>query len=73
VPLRAQVTQIANLSAHADGAEILGWLSHFKAPPKRTFIVHGEPDAADALRMRIEEQLHWRCQVPGYLESFELR
>lgn len=72
VPLRAQVTQITNLSAHADSEEILGWLSHFKSPPKTTFIVHGEPDAADALRKRIEEKLHWRCQVPSYLQSFDL-
>jgi metallo-beta-lactamase family protein len=73
VPLRAQVAQISNLSAHADGEEILGWLSHFKSPPKRTFIVHGEPDAAVALRKRIEEKLHWSCEVPDYLESVELR
>lgn len=72
VPLRAQVKQIDNLSAHADGDEILSWLSHFLAPPKQTFITHGEPAAADELRRRIEETLHWQCRVPDYLESAEL-
>jgi metallo-beta-lactamase family protein len=72
VPLRAQVAQIDNLSAHADGDEILSWMSHFKSPPKRTFITHGEPDAADVLRRRIEETLKWNCAVPDYGESFEL-
>jgi metallo-beta-lactamase family protein len=72
VPLRAQVAQLENLSAHADGAEILDWLSHFDAPPKQTFITHGEPDAADALRKRIEEELGWHCRVPEYFESVEL-
>lgn len=72
VPLRAQVKQIDNLSAHADGDEILSWLSHFSAPPKQTFITHGEPPAADELRRRIEETLHWQCRVPDYLESAEL-
>jgi metallo-beta-lactamase family protein len=72
VPVRAQVVQIENLSAHADGDEIMDWLSHFKSPPRRTFITHGEPDAADALRMRIEETLKWRCTVPDYLENVEL-
>ena len=38
------------LSAHADQGEILRWLRGFKAPPKRTFIVHGEPPAQEALR-----------------------
>lgn len=73
VPLRAQVVQIENLSAHADGDEIMGWLSGFRSPPRRTFITHGEPDAADALRMRIEETLKWPCSVPDYLESVELK
>jgi metallo-beta-lactamase family protein len=48
VPLRASVYQIDNLSAHADADEILQWLRHFKQPPKRTFITHGEPAAASA-------------------------
>jgi len=72
VPLRAQVMQIDNLSAHADADEILSWLSHFTKPPRQTFITHGEPPAADALRHRIEERFHWQCQVPDYFESAEL-
>ena len=72
VPLRAHVDQIGNLSAHADAGEIMQWLGHFKKPPKRTFIVHGEPPAADALRRRIGEQLHWDCEVADYLERVEL-
>ncbi|MDF3036698.1 MAG: putative exonuclease, metallo-beta-lactamase family [Paucimonas sp.] len=72
VPLRAKVAQIDNLSAHADGDEIISWLSHFSAPPRQTFITHGEPAAADELRKRIEATLHWRCRVPEYLETVEL-
>jgi metallo-beta-lactamase family protein len=73
VPLHAQVVQIENLSAHADADEILDWVSGFREPPKRTFITHGEPEAADALRRRIEETLKWQCSVPDYLESVELQ
>jgi len=72
VPVRAEVKALDNLSAHADAAEILAWLRHFKHPPKRTFVTHGEPPAADALRRIIEEQLHWRCEVPDYLETVRL-
>jgi metallo-beta-lactamase family protein len=71
VPIRANVSQIPNLSAHADAKEILDWLSHFKEAPLRTFIVHGEPDATDALRVRIEHTLGWTCTVPEYLETFD--
>jgi len=69
VPVRAEVDIINNLSAHADADEILGWLKNFAQPPRETFITHGEPAAADALRRRIEEQLGWRVSVPDYLES----
>jgi len=68
IPVRAEVRLLENLSAHADVEEILGWLKGFARPPRRTFITHGEPDAADALRHRIEEELHWPCVIPEYLE-----
>ncbi len=72
IPVRAQVAQIANLSAHADGAEVLDWLAHFKHPPKHTYITHGEQSAADELRKRIEHKLHWPCSVPDYFEKVAL-
>jgi Cft2 family RNA processing exonuclease len=46
------------LSAHADADEILRWLRSFKSAPRTTFITHGEPSASDALRHRVEEELH---------------
>lgn len=72
VPVRAEVAVLHNLSAHADYQEILGWLDHFESPPRQTFITHGQPVAADALRHRIEEQKSWRCRVPDYLEATDL-
>lgn len=72
VPVRARVAALENLSAHADAAEILDWLGHFAHPPRRTFITHGEPSSADALRVRIKEQLGWQCTVPGYRDRVDL-
>jgi metallo-beta-lactamase family protein len=28
--------------------------------------------AADAMRLHVEEQLHWRTEVPDYLETVNL-
>ena len=72
VPIRARVEFISNLSAHADYSEILEWLRGFESAPKKTFIIHGEPLAADGMRRHIEEQLHWRTVVPEYLETVNL-
>jgi metallo-beta-lactamase family protein len=71
-PVRAEVQILSNLSAHADCDEIVNWLENFETPPKQTFITHGEPIAADALRHRIEELNHWRCKVPDYREQVDL-
>lgn len=57
VPINAEVAQLDMLSAHADGDELMRWLSVFKRAPRRVFIVHGEPEASKALRVRIEREL----------------
>jgi metallo-beta-lactamase family protein len=71
-PVRAEIVLQDSLSAHADSGEILEWLRNFKRPPKRIFLTHGEPLAADTLRHKIEEELHWKCTVPDYLERVAL-
>jgi metallo-beta-lactamase family protein len=73
VAVRAEVHNLDMLSAHADADEILRWLGGFKAPPRTTFIIHGEPAASDALRHRIEEELGWACVVPDHGQTVELR
>ncbi len=72
VAVRAQIHAVNNLSAHADYAEILAWMKGFRKPPKQVFITHGEPAAADGLRIHIEETLGWPCQVPEYRDRLTL-
>lgn len=71
VPVRAQVKNLEMLSAHADADEVMRWLRGFKAAPRMTYAVHGEPAASDALRHRIEEELGWPCIVPEHGERAE--
>jgi metallo-beta-lactamase family protein len=72
VPVRAEVKNLDMLSAHADQEEIIAWLQTIEAPPRATFITHGEPVAADALRLAIKERLKWSCHVPEYRERIQL-
>ena len=72
VPVKARVEEISSLSAHADQAEIIAWLKGFRSPPKMTFIVHGEPQAADALRVRLGDSLNWFAEIPKPFEEKEL-
>jgi len=68
VPVRAQVSQLEGFSGHADADGILGWLRTMPHAPRQTFVVHGEPDAADTLRHRIQDELRWRVRVPQHGE-----
>jgi metallo-beta-lactamase family protein len=72
IDVHAEIATLDGLSAHADYGEILDWLDGFESPPRRTFIVHGEPDAAAALEQRIRKRLHWTTEVPDYLETVHL-
>ena len=72
VDIRAEVADLTMLSAHADAGQIIRWLSGFEAPPRRTFIVHGEPEASASLEKRIGDELGWSCEIPAMNERFEL-
>jgi metallo-beta-lactamase family protein len=68
VPINAEVVQMENLSAHADSDELIAWMRTSHRAPKQTYITHGEPDASDALRIRIKRELGWSVRVPEHLE-----
>jgi metallo-beta-lactamase family protein len=72
ISVRAEVTVLDGLSAHADADELIEWLRGFETAPRTTFLTHGEPVAADALRQRIERELGWRVHVPDHLEQVKL-
>ncbi|HVV55028.1 MAG TPA: MBL fold metallo-hydrolase [Mucilaginibacter sp.] len=57
-PVEIQVSEITGLSGHADQGELMHWLSSFQNKPKRVFLVHGEPCAMEALRVKIQSQEH---------------
>jgi metallo-beta-lactamase family protein len=70
--VRAHVEHIDGLSAHADAAELIDWLKQAEQAPKRTYIVHGEPSAQDALRRRLRDELGWEARIPEYRGTEEL-
>jgi metallo-beta-lactamase family protein len=72
IPVAATIERIDSMSAHADANEIMRWLHGFTAPPTRTFIVHGEPPAQDALGRRIQAELGWSHHAPEYGELVTL-
>ncbi|HAL83410.1 MAG TPA: MBL fold metallo-hydrolase [Mucilaginibacter sp.] len=62
-PAKAQVKEIGGLSAHADQAELITWLKEFTDGPSHIYLVHGEPSAQEALRVKINDELHIKASI----------
>ena len=62
--VKAQVRELKGLSAHGDQQELLNWLDQLEGPPEHLFLVHGESQAADVLRVKIKDQYGWDAMIP---------
>jgi metallo-beta-lactamase family protein len=72
VPVAARIAKIDSMSAHADSTEILRWLGTFAHPPARTYLVHGELVAQQALEQTIEKTLGWTVDIPEHGQTVEV-
>jgi metallo-beta-lactamase family protein len=66
VAVRAEVVQIESASAHADSEQLIEWLHKMPSAPDQVYVVHGEREASDRLRQRIEHDIKWRAVVPEH-------
>ena len=63
-PVKATVKSIESLSAHADQFDLLDWLRNIENTPENVFLIHGEPLALDAFRLKIKSEFNWKVTVP---------
>ena len=63
-PVKASIKSIESLSAHADQNGLINWMSNIKNIPENVFLVHGEPPALDAFRVKIQDTYHWNVTIP---------
>jgi metallo-beta-lactamase family protein len=66
LPVRAEIVQLTSASAHADAGQLMAWLRSLPTPPRRVFVTHGDMEASDRLRHRIETELRWQALVPEH-------
>ena len=72
IEINAKVSEIDSYSAHADADEIMAGLRRFRVAPSQVYLCHGDQEAADALRQRIEERLGWPARVPEHMERVDV-
>lgn len=71
IPVRAAIHPFDGLSAHADRAALLAWTAGFREPPARTFVVHGEAQASQALADALRQRPGWDVTVPALGEQVQ--
>ena len=71
-PVKAKILEIQGLSAHGDQKDLLNWLSELENKPIKVFLVHGENQPADELRIKIQEKYGLACKIPLLGQEFEL-
>jgi metallo-beta-lactamase family protein len=70
--VKANIFEIEGLSAHGDQNDLLNWLSVLENKPKKVFLVHGENQSLDELRIKINERYGFDCTIPLMGQEFEL-
>jgi len=71
-PLKAKVETLTGFSGHADRDGLLAWAGAMQKKPARTFVVHGEEDAATALAESLRKDLGFpMVEIPEPHQAFE--
>lgn len=63
-PVKATIKSSESLSAHADQEDLLNWIGSIKNIPEHTFLIHGEPTAANVLKTQIKDIFKWQVSCP---------
>jgi metallo-beta-lactamase family protein len=70
--INAEVLSMDFFSAHADQEELINWVRTIKSKPKKIIITHAEPEPADTLRRKIQEELKINTKVALDMEVIHL-
>lgn len=71
-PVNAQIEYLESLSAHADQQELLDWTAAISEAPAKIFLVHGEPQATDILRVKLKDTFGWESVTPELFQIDEI-
>lgn len=72
IAVNARVEYIEGYSGHADQTWLLNFVYSFTNPPKRIFLVHGEPEGQEVLKQKLEENGEYNVTIPSFGNSYEL-
>jgi len=71
-PVKAKIVQVGGFSSHADKNELLQWMKCLNKPPRKVFVVHGEPESANSFGDYVRGKTGWQVTVPNYQDEIIL-
>ncbi len=73
IAVEAEIREIPSFSAHADQLGLMDWIkSYNKVLPKQVFLVHGEREAIETLKRKIENEAGLPVLVPEMGVEYDL-
>lgn len=72
IPVKAGIHHLESLSAHADQAGLINWMSSIQNIPERVFLIHGEPTSLNGLRVKLKDSFGWHAYIPRLSEIVEI-
>lgn len=72
IEVHAKILNLPGLSGHADKKKLIEWISAYKKPPKRVFIVHGDDEVCDSFAACLRKELALDAVAPYSGDAFDL-
>lgn len=72
ISVKAKINHLESLSAHADQAELIAWMSGIQNIPEGIFLIHGERTSLNGLRVKLKDFFGWQAHIPSLSEVLEI-
>ena len=72
IAVNAQIKYLDAFSGHADRDGLLKWIEMMNKKPEIIFLVHGEYEAQQSLKNKIQEDFNIRTIIPNFQESYTM-
>ena len=74
IAVNARIEYIEGYSGHADQDGLMNFVYSFRTKkPKNIFLVHGEPEAQDVLKEKIESETGIPVVIPEFGETYDIK
>ena len=71
-PVKARISRLESLSAHADQKELLEWCRNIKNVPEEVYLIHGEKQVTDAFKVKLVSEFNWNVKIPSLNDEIEI-